>query len=74
MNIVSPVYIYSQEVPIYVSSVFMILPFIQILCLNSGSKPIVTHLIFHYMNKLVLPLFHMPCMFALWSAYKLLIM
>ena len=73
MNIVSPVCIYSQEVPIYVSSIFMILPFIQILCPNNDSKSIVTHLIFYYM-KLVLPLIHMPCMFALLYACKVLIM
>ena len=50
------------------------LPFIQILCPNNDSKPIVTHLIFYYMNKFVLPLIHIPCMFALLYACKVLIM
>lgn len=76
MSIVGPIVcIYSpQEVPIYMFLLFLcFLPLTQILCPNNSSKPVVTHLIFFYMNKLVLSLVHMPCMFALLYAYKMLI-
>lgn len=32
-----------------------------------------THLIFFYINQLVLPLIHIPCMFALLYAYNILV-